>query len=269
MAADFVMGGAAAVVAKSAAAPVDRVKLLLQNQGEMVRRGYLKRPYAGIGDCFARVVREEGVAALWRGNQANVIRYFPTQAFNFAFKGYFKSFFGCSKETDGRLKWFAGNVASAERHKTLLPGSAQLNMLAFSTDAGKLFGWFSGVAAIHLPLWLVSIIGAAFGLVGYGVQFLFLKNSKLSYWHLFLLTSLAENGICWINTICYLIRIRNFPYDRRVAVGLSTSRVAVGLSTSYVGLSATVYTVVADTIFRPKGNSKAKSYLLLNAIFPC
>ncbi|OAY78048.1 ADP,ATP carrier protein, mitochondrial [Ananas comosus] len=79
MAADFVMGGAAAVVAKSAAAPVDRVKLLLQNQGEMVRRGYLKRPYAGIGDCFARVVREEGVAALWRGNQANVIRYFPTQ----------------------------------------------------------------------------------------------------------------------------------------------------------------------------------------------
>ncbi|OAY78046.1 ADP,ATP carrier protein ER-ANT1 [Ananas comosus] len=33
-------------------------------------------------------------------------------AFNFAFKGYFKSFFGCSKETDGRLKWFAGNVAS-------------------------------------------------------------------------------------------------------------------------------------------------------------
>ncbi|XP_020101486.1 ADP,ATP carrier protein ER-ANT1 isoform X2 [Ananas comosus] len=112
MAADFVMGGAAAVVAKSAAAPVDRVKLLLQNQGEMVRRGYLKRPYTGIGNCFARVVREEGVAALWRGNQANVIRYFPTQAFNFAFKGYFKSFFGCSKETDGRLKWFAGNVAS-------------------------------------------------------------------------------------------------------------------------------------------------------------
>ncbi|KAL2542595.1 hypothetical protein Adt_03573 [Abeliophyllum distichum] len=47
-----------------------------------------------------------------RGNQANVIRYFPTQAFNFAFKGYFKTLFGCSKEKDGYFKWFAGNVAS-------------------------------------------------------------------------------------------------------------------------------------------------------------
>lgn len=79
MAADFVMGGAAAVVAKSGAAPVERVKLLLQNQGELMRRGYLTTPYTGIGECFARVLRGEGVLALWRGNQANVVRYFPTQ----------------------------------------------------------------------------------------------------------------------------------------------------------------------------------------------
>lgn len=112
MAADFLMGGGAAVVAKSAAAPVDRVKLLLQNQGEMIKRGNLKRPYKGIGDCFVRVVREEGFFYLWRGNQANVIRYFPTQAFNFAFKGYFRNLFGCSKEKDGYAKWLAGNIAS-------------------------------------------------------------------------------------------------------------------------------------------------------------
>lgn len=78
-AADFAMGGAAAVVAKTGAAPVERVKLLLQNQAEMLRRGSLTRPYRGIADAFGRVLREEGVAALWRGNQANVIRYFPTQ----------------------------------------------------------------------------------------------------------------------------------------------------------------------------------------------
>ncbi|KAL0364437.1 UNVERIFIED_CONTAM: ADP,ATP carrier protein ER-ANT1 [Sesamum angustifolium] len=109
---DFMMGGAAAVVAKSAAAPIERVKLLLQNQGELMKRGQLQRPYVGIGDCFRRVFREEGVSSFWRGNQANVIRYFPTQAFNFAFKGYYKSLFGCSKEKDGYIKWFAGNVAS-------------------------------------------------------------------------------------------------------------------------------------------------------------
>ncbi|KAJ6841791.1 putative ADP,ATP carrier protein ER-ANT1 [Iris pallida] len=112
MAADFLMAGAAASVAKSGAAPVERVKLLLQNQGEMIKRGQLRKPYNGIGDCFLRVFREEGALSLWRGNQANVIRYFPTQAFNFAFKGYFQSLFGRSKEKDGYVKWLAGNVAS-------------------------------------------------------------------------------------------------------------------------------------------------------------
>ncbi|KAJ7956505.1 Mitochondrial ADP/ATP carrier protein [Quillaja saponaria] len=109
---DFMMAGAAAIVSRSAAAPIERVKLLLQNQGEMIKRGQLKRPYMGIADCFKRVLREEGLFSFWRGNQANVIRYFPTQAFNFAFKGYFKSIFGRSKERDGYIKWFAGNVAS-------------------------------------------------------------------------------------------------------------------------------------------------------------
>ncbi|XP_059644996.1 ADP,ATP carrier protein ER-ANT1 isoform X1 [Cornus florida] len=109
---DFVMGGTAAIMSKSAAAPIERVKLLLQNQGELLKRGQLKKPYTGVGNCFSRVFKEEGLLAFWRGHQANVIRYFPTQALNFAFKGYFKSLFGRSKEKDGYMKWFAGNVAS-------------------------------------------------------------------------------------------------------------------------------------------------------------
>ncbi|XVF08894.1 hypothetical protein REPUB_Repub07fG0043700 [Reevesia pubescens] len=109
---DFVMAGMAAVMSKSTAAPIERVKLLLQNQGELIKSGHLHQPYKGVGDCFKRVLREEGLFSFWRGNQANVIRYFPTQAFNFAFKGYFKSFFGRSKEEDGYMMWFAGNVAS-------------------------------------------------------------------------------------------------------------------------------------------------------------
>nr|XP_043614785.1 ADP,ATP carrier protein ER-ANT1 isoform X2 [Erigeron canadensis] len=109
---DFLMGGTAAIISKSAAAPIDRVKLILQNQGELLKRGQLNRPYMGVGDCFKRVFKEEGFFSFWRGNHVNVIRYFPTQAFNFAFKGYFKSLFGQSKERDGYLRWFVGNVAS-------------------------------------------------------------------------------------------------------------------------------------------------------------
>ncbi|XP_020585819.1 ADP,ATP carrier protein ER-ANT1 [Phalaenopsis equestris] len=111
MAADFVIGGAAAVLAKTAAAPVERVKLLLQNQGEMLKRGHPMRPYQGIRNCFVRVLREEGIFSFWRGNQANVIRYLPTQAFNFAFKGYFQAIFSSSMK-DGYATWLAGNVAS-------------------------------------------------------------------------------------------------------------------------------------------------------------
>ncbi|ONK77086.1 uncharacterized protein A4U43_C02F2960 [Asparagus officinalis] len=78
----------------------------------MIKRGNLNKPYKGIGDCFSRVVKEEGFFYLWRGNQANVIRYFPTQAFNFAFKGYFQGLFGSSREKDGYAKRLARNVAS-------------------------------------------------------------------------------------------------------------------------------------------------------------
>ncbi|KAG0214476.1 ADP/ATP carrier protein [Mortierella sp. GBA30] len=109
---DFLLGGVTAAVSKSAAAPIERVKLLLQNQDEMLKTGRLSHPYRGITDCFKRVVAEEGVTSLWRGNTANVIRYFPTQALNFAFRDHFKAMFNYKKERDGYVKWFAGNVAS-------------------------------------------------------------------------------------------------------------------------------------------------------------
>jgi len=106
------MGGVSAAVSKTAAAPIERVKLLIQNQDEMIKSGRLATPYKGIVECFSRVIAEEGVASLWRGNLANVLRYFPTQALNFAFKDQFKRMFGYSAAKDGYWKWFAGNLAS-------------------------------------------------------------------------------------------------------------------------------------------------------------
>jgi solute carrier family 25 (adenine nucleotide translocator) protein 4/5/6/31 len=108
---DFMMGGVSAAVSKTAAAPIERIKLLIQNQDEMIKQGRLSHPYKGIGDAFKRTVADEGALALWRGNTANVVRYFPTQALNFAFKDYFKSLFGF-KKNEGYWKWFAGNIAS-------------------------------------------------------------------------------------------------------------------------------------------------------------
>merc|ERR1712177_74851 len=109
---DFLMGGVSAAVSKTAAAPIERVKLLIQNQDEMIRAGRLDRKYDGIGECFKRTVADEGMVSLWRGNTANVLRYFPTQALNFAFRDTYKTMFGYKKERDGYWWWMFGNLAS-------------------------------------------------------------------------------------------------------------------------------------------------------------
>ena len=101
MAIDFLMGGASAAVSKTFASPIEVIKLRLQNVEAMLKAGTLEKPYLGISDCAKRIVADEGVKALWKGNGTNVIRYFPTQALNFAFKDYFKRMFGFKKDKDG------------------------------------------------------------------------------------------------------------------------------------------------------------------------
>jgi len=108
---NFALSGAAAVISKTAAAPIERIKLLVQNQDEMIKQGRLDRPYSGVIDCTARTFKNEGLLPFWRGNLANCIRYFPTQALNFAFKDQIKAIFKM-KKTDGYGTKFAKNIAS-------------------------------------------------------------------------------------------------------------------------------------------------------------
>lgn len=108
---NFALSGVAAVISKTAAAPIERVKLLVQNQGEMIKAGRLDRPYNGVIDCTMRTIKTEGVGPLWRGNLANCIRYFPTQALNFAFKDKIKVMFD-AKKTDTYALKFGKNIAS-------------------------------------------------------------------------------------------------------------------------------------------------------------
>lgn len=108
---NFGLSGAAAIISKTAAAPIERIKLLVQNQDEMLKMGRLDKPYKGVVDCTVRTFRTEGVLPFWRGNLANCIRYFPTQALNFAFKDKVKSLFKMSK-SDPYMVGFAKNVAS-------------------------------------------------------------------------------------------------------------------------------------------------------------
>ncbi|KAH9882769.1 hypothetical protein J1614_000135 [Plenodomus biglobosus] len=93
----------------------------------MLKSGRLDRKYDGIVECFSRTAKNEGVLSLWRGNTANVIRYFPTQALNFAFRDTYKAMFAFKKERDGYAKWMAGNLASGGSAKK--GGERQFNGL--------------------------------------------------------------------------------------------------------------------------------------------
>jgi len=108
---NFMLSGIAAGISKTAAAPIERVKLLVQNQDEMIKQGRLDKPYTGVLDCTKRVMATEGIAPFWRGNLANVLRYFPTQALNFAFKDSIKAMFKVDKSASPATK-FAVNIAS-------------------------------------------------------------------------------------------------------------------------------------------------------------
>lgn len=109
---DFLAGGISAAISKTAVAPIERVKLLLQVQ-HASKQITADKQYKGIMDCIVRIPKEQGFLAFWRGNLANVIRYFPTQALNFAFKDKYKQIFlgGVDKRTQF-WRFFAGNLAS-------------------------------------------------------------------------------------------------------------------------------------------------------------
>ncbi|KAL7742515.1 hypothetical protein ACLKA6_013320 [Drosophila palustris] len=109
---DFAAGGISAAVSKTAVAPIERVKLLLQVQ-HISKQISPDKQYKGMVDCFIRIPKEQGFASYWRGNMANVIRYFPTQALNFAFKDKYKQVFlgGVDKNTQF-WRYFMGNLAS-------------------------------------------------------------------------------------------------------------------------------------------------------------
>merc|ERR1712072_1601216 len=80
--------------------------------------------YTGIVNCFSRVSSEQGFSAFWRGNGTNIIRYFPTQVFNLAFKDTIKAAFPKYNSKTDFWKFFAVQLASGG-----LAGAASLTIV--------------------------------------------------------------------------------------------------------------------------------------------
>lgn len=82
-------GAGAGAITKTSIAPLERVKILMQLEG--MAHGGGERKYRSLGQSLVRVVSEEGVLSLWKGNGANVARVMPVYALKFAFNDYFKA----------------------------------------------------------------------------------------------------------------------------------------------------------------------------------
>lgn len=92
-------GGLAGIIARTASAPLDRVKLLFQVQA-MEGAGVSATAYTGIGQAFAKIYREEGILAFWRGNGVNVIRVAPYAAAQLSSNDFYKKML---TPADGKL----------------------------------------------------------------------------------------------------------------------------------------------------------------------
>ncbi|KAI6690153.1 hypothetical protein NL676_026981 [Syzygium grande] len=73
---ELIAGGAAGAFAKTAVAPLERIKILLQTRTE----GFHS---IGVYESFKKILRHEGVQGLYKGNGASVIRVVPYAALQY------------------------------------------------------------------------------------------------------------------------------------------------------------------------------------------
>jgi len=147
---DLVLGGVSGAIVKTAMAPIERVKILMQTQDSnpKVLSGEIQK-YTGIMDCFKRVNAEQGPKAFWRGNLVNCIRYAPQQgsalAFNDAIKRAFPKY---NPKThyyqDFASKLLAGGLAGGAANVACYPFDFARTRLASDLGSGK--GQFNGIA---------------------------------------------------------------------------------------------------------------------------
>jgi len=76
-------GGVAGAFSKSCTAPLARITILRQLQSTGVVHGWSGSAGMGIYAALAKIAREEGVRALWKGNGVTVLHRLPYSSINF------------------------------------------------------------------------------------------------------------------------------------------------------------------------------------------
>jgi len=75
---NLVAGGCAGAISRTATAPFDRLKIIMQYLGSRQRS-------MSVINSYRYLINEGGVKSLWRGNGMNVLKIIPETALRFAF----------------------------------------------------------------------------------------------------------------------------------------------------------------------------------------
>src|SRR5690625_4115537 len=91
---DFLLGTLSAGISKFLAQPFNNAKIVYQVQHyPCVLTHAIQPKFSNEFDALFGIPRRAGFSALFAGATINIVRYFPVQAFNFAFKDGFRSLF--------------------------------------------------------------------------------------------------------------------------------------------------------------------------------
>jgi len=151
---NFVISGTSAVIGTIPAAPLQRIKFLLQCQHENIYGGRLSEPYRGIFNCTVRTFKREGFLSFWRGNLADCLR-FPTRYLDFAFKDAIKTLFTDDPKESLGVKLskniFVGGAAGVQSLFVVYPLDYARTRLANDVNVTNKGGQrqFSGVIDVY------------------------------------------------------------------------------------------------------------------------
>lgn len=188
----FLAGGVAGMCAKSAVAPLDRVKILLQAQS-------LHYKDLGVFSSMRKVVRQENILALFKGNGAQMVRIFPYGALQFTAFEIFKKLLPkvgiplLSKESH-TMKFIAGSLAGLCAVSATFPLDTIRAKLAFQV-AGETR--YRGI--LHTGVTIVRLEGGLPGLYRGLTPTLIgiIPYAGLSFYCFELLKSLVLENLVW------------------------------------------------------------------------
>lgn len=123
----LVAGGIAGSVSRTATAPLDRLKVMLQVYGSKTEMRLL--------DGMWNMIKEGGIRSLWRGNGTSVVKIAPESAFKFAAYEEIKRLMvgESGKEITVKERFAAGSIAGAIAQTAIFPMEVVKTRLAIST----------------------------------------------------------------------------------------------------------------------------------------